>query len=54
MLPNHQMKVKSKLMSALYTKKIIFAGAETPVYLATLPQGSPAGKFFYNKSIIDF
>ncbi|XP_065834990.1 carbonyl reductase [NADPH] 1-like [Oscarella lobularis] len=29
-------------------------GAETPVYLATLPQGSPAGKFFYNKSIIDF
>ncbi|XP_065834992.1 carbonyl reductase [NADPH] 1-like [Oscarella lobularis] len=29
-------------------------GAETPVYLATLPQGSPAGKFFFNKAIIDF
>ena len=27
-------------------------GAETPVYLTTLPAGSPSGKFWYKKEII--
>eukprot|EP00118_Oscarella_pearsei_P012335 m.89997 g.89997 ORF g.89997 m.89997 type:complete len:204 (+) comp36637_c0_seq1:276-887(+) len=29
-------------------------GAETPLYLALLPQGSPSGKFFFENSLTDF
>lgn len=32
----------------------IYAGAETPVFLAFLPPGSPTGLFFKQKKVVDW
>ena len=48
--------VRTDMAVDIYDRELLTPeqGAETPVYLALLPAGSPSGEFWYEKKISDW